>query len=153
MVYGELGYFIFKRIWAQFWIWQIPGVSKPPKQAGGVWTFSPKDFTKGGILASPAISEKAFFAGDIRGHIFSRSKTNGSAIWEQTVEGSILTPPVVVNDQILVGTNKGYIYSFDKHSGEETGQIQIGAPIEIPLIMANDRLLVRTTDGWLHCLK
>ena len=147
------GEFIFKRIWAQFWIWQVPGVPKPPKQAGGVWAFSPKGFTEGGILASPAISGQAFFAGDIQGHVFARSKINGSAIWEQTVEGGILAPPLVVHDQILVGTDTGYIYSFDKHSGEETGQIQIGAPIEIPLIMANNLLLIRTTDGWLHCLK
>ena len=36
------GIFQIKKVWAQLWLWQVPGISRPPGQKGGRWRFSPQ---------------------------------------------------------------------------------------------------------------
>jgi hypothetical protein len=61
------GQFLLKQIWAQFWLWQVPGVPRPPGQQGGRWRFSPED-PEQGIITSPALTPEALYVGDIQGN-------------------------------------------------------------------------------------
>jgi len=147
------GQFHLKKVWAQFWVWQVPGVPRPPVQAGGRWRFTPDDYATGGITTSLAIADQAFYVGDIQGNFFARAKEDGTPLWQKKVEGAILAPPLVTGTKVIVGTNKGFLYALDRQHGGTIWQLDLESPVEVPPAFAEGHLFVRTADGRLHCVK
>jgi outer membrane protein assembly factor BamB len=146
---GELQ---LKKVWAQFWLWQVPGVPRPPGQKGGKWRFSP-DSKDAGIISPPAVADTVLYAGDTHGIFYARDGIKGSEVWRFQADGAIIASPVVLGDVVYFGTRKGSFYALDRSSGELIWQLSLGAPIEAPPAFAQGRFYVRTTDGQLHAIQ
>lgn len=147
------GQYQLKQVWAQFWLWQIPGVPKPPGQQGGRWRFSPERPSRFGIASSPAVAAKVFYVGDTLGNFYARSALSGAELWSYKADGAIVTSPVVVGDRVYFGANDGMLHALDRASGEVAWRLSLGASIETSPAFAMGRLYVRTSDGRLHALE
>ncbi|MCI0823413.1 MAG: PQQ-binding-like beta-propeller repeat protein [Chloroflexi bacterium] len=146
---GELQ---FKKIWAQFWLWQVPGIPKPSGQRGARWRFSPKD-TKASIISSPAVTAEAWYAGDTQGLFYARDAIDGTELWSFQADVTILGSPVVLGNRVYFGDMGGEFYSLDRNTGQVIWQVSLGAPIAVSPVFAQGRFFVRTTDGRLHAIE
>ena len=140
------GQYQFKRVWAQFWLWQVPGVPRPLGQQGGVWRFSP-DGAESTIVGSPAVTNQRLYVGDLTGRLFAVDPLTGRELWRFEAEGGIYASPIVAGDQVFIATQKGNVYAVDSESGEESWQLTLDAGINEPMAFADGALYLRTTDG------
>jgi outer membrane protein assembly factor BamB len=145
------GQFFIKQVWAQFWIWQVPGVPRPPGQQGGRWRFSPDDPERG-VIASPALTPEALYAGDIQGNFYAQDARSGVELWRFQAQGGIMASPVVVGDKVYFGSREGLLYALDRFTGETIWQLSLESPIEVAPVFAAGYLCVRTADGLLHAI-
>jgi eukaryotic-like serine/threonine-protein kinase len=146
------GQYLLKQVWAQFWIWQVPGVPRPPGQQGGLWRFSPEDPERG-IIAAPALTPEALYVGDIQGNFYAQDALSGEELWRFQVRGGIVTSPVVVGDVVYFGSSEGLLYALDRFTGETIWQLSLESPIEASPVFAGGYLYVRTADGLLHAIE
>ncbi len=146
------GQFQFKKVWAQFWLWQVPGVPRPRGQQGGVWRFSPAK-SKPSINSAPAAAQEALYVGDLRGKFFALDPASGMKLWEFQAEAGINSSPLVLGDQVYFGALDGNLYALERDAGELTWQLDLGAGIEVPPVYYGTRLYVKTKDGLLHALE
>ena len=146
------GLFQLKQVWAQLWLWQVPGVSRPPGQRGGRWRFSPED-PKKGFAAAPAVAVEAFYLGDVQGNFYAQEASLGKNLWRFRTDASIVASPVVVGDRLYFGAKDGVLYALDRFTGELLWRLDLGAPIEVSPVFSAGRLLVQTGDGRLHAIR
>ena len=144
------GLFQFKQIWAQLWLWQVPGVPRPQGQQGGLWQFSPENPLQG-VYSAPALADddgmSALYAGGHDRAMYALNAVDGSILWTFQAENAILTSPLVVKDRLIFGDASGYLYSLHREDGSVDWKIFMGAGITIPPIISNELLIVRTEDG------
>ena len=146
------GQYHFKKIWAQFYLWQVPGVPIPPGQQGGLWRFSPEG-PSSSIVASPALAEEAYYVGDLQGNFYAQDAISAKDIWRFRAAGAIATSPIIVADRVFFGTQDGFLYALNRFNGEMIWRLSLGAPIEISPAFSEGRLYVRTSDGRLHAVE
>jgi outer membrane protein assembly factor BamB len=146
------GQFQLKRVWAQFWLWQVPGIPRPPGQKGGRWRVSPKK-SSAGFTASPAVSEEAFYVGDAQGNLNAHDARNGQMLWRFRAETAIVSSPLIAGARVYFGTRDGSLYALGTDFGELIWQRNMGAPVEVSPVFAAGRLYVHTSDGRLHSIK
>jgi outer membrane protein assembly factor BamB len=146
------GQYFLKQVWAQFWIWQVPGVPRPPAQQGGLWRFSPDDPERG-VIASPALTPEALYVGDIQGNFYAQDALSGADLWRFQARGGIVTSLVVVGDKVYFGSREGFLYALDRFTGEPIWQFSLESPIEVSPVFAGGYLYVRTSDGLLHAIE
>ena len=146
------GQYQFKRVWAQFWLWQTPGVPRPPGQQGGRWRYSP-DGADSSIVAGPAVTPTMLYVGDLKGGLYAINAVNSDDVWQFQAEGGIFASPIVAGNRVYIGTQRGHVYALDGDTGQLHWQLELGSPINQPMAFANGRLYVRTSDGVLHTLE
>ena len=140
------GQYQFKRVWAQFWLWQVPGVPRPAGQQGGLWRFSPNG-DESSIVASPAVANTSLYVGDLDGNLYAVDPASGHERWRLEVEGGVNASPIVVGNTVYLATQEGYVYAVDGESGEELWQLRLHAGVNEPVAFAEGTLFVRTADG------
>ena len=150
------GLFQFKKIWAQLWLWQVPGVPRPPGQQGSLWRFSPENPLQG-IYSAPALAEdedgSVLYAGGYDNNMYALDAIDGSRIWTFVAEDSIFASPVVVKDRLIFGDDSGNLYSLNRLDGSLDWKINVGSSIKIPPMLSNQLLIVRTEDGQIYGIK
>ena len=146
------GQYQFKRVWAQFWLWQVPGVPRPAGQQGGKWRFSPNG-ADSSIVASPAVTNNRLYVGDLDGHLYSVDPLSGIEQWRFKAEGGIYASPVVVGDTIFIATQDGFVYAVDADLGEAKWELSLDSGVSEPMAFAEGTLFVRTADGNLHAIE
>lgn len=146
------GQYQFKQVWAQFFIWQVPGIPRPPGQQGGRWRFSPEKISKG-YASSLAAAPDAIYVGDTRGNFYARHASQGTELWQFRAGGSIVGSPVIVGTRVYFGAKDGFLYALDRASGQMAWRHSLGAPIEVAPVFAGGRLYLRTADGRLHAIE
>ena len=144
------GLYQFKQVWAQLWLWQVPGVPRPKGQQGGLWRFTPENPLQG-MKSSPALAEdedaSRLYVGG-HDHIFyALDALDGSLLWTFTADESIWASPLVVKDQVIFGDDAGNLYSLNRHTGNEIWRLQLGSSVRIPPMVSRGLLIVRTSDG------
>lgn len=140
------GQYHFKRVWAQFWLWQVPGVPRPAAQQGGVWRFSP-DGADSSIVASPAVTNTRLYVGDLDGRLYAVDPASGVEQWRFEAEGGIHASPIVVGSTVYIATQEGNVYAVDGESGEKLWQLQLDSGVNEPMAFAEGTLFVRTAEG------
>lgn len=151
-VRSKRGGYQFKRVWSQFYVWQIPGVPAPPSQQGERWRFAPEKHASLGIVAAPAVTPEALYYGDTAGKLYARDIISRDELWRFQAEDGIVAAPIILGDHIYFGSKDGYLYALDRSSGELLWRLFLDAPIEVPPVYAQGRLYVRTSDGRLHAI-
>lgn len=146
------GLYQFKKIWAQSYLWQVPGVPRPPAQRSSRWRFAP-DGSSSSIVAAPAIAEDAMFIGDLQGNFYGLDALTGTELWRFQAQGGISTSPLIAGGQVYFGTRDGFFYALNKFDGEIIWRLSLGASIDISPAYSNGRLYVRTNDGLLHAVE
>ena len=156
------GLYQFKQIWAQLWLWQVPGVPRPRGQQGDIWRFTP-DNPLQGISSSPALAEdddnghKILYAGAHDHYLYALNATHSAVddrlLWAYEAQEAIWASPLVVKDQVIFGDVAGNVYSVDRITGELDWRIDLGASVRIAPIVSNGLLVVRTDDGVIHGIK
>ncbi len=150
------GLYQFKKIWAQLWLWQVPGVPRPPGQQGGLWRFSPENPLQG-IYSSPALSEdekgSTLYAGAYDNSMYALNALDGTRRWTFDADDAILASPIVVKDRLMFGDRSGNIYSLDRHDGSLEWKVSVDSAITIPPVQSNDLLVVRAADGNIYGIK
>ena len=151
------GQFQLKKVWAQFWLWQVPGIPRPPGQKGGVWRASPEKASKG-FTASPAVSGEALYVGDARGNLNAHDIRQGLMLWRFRADAAIdnaaiLSSPLVLGARVYFGTRNGSLYALDVNTGALLWQRSMGAPVGVAPIFADGRIYVHTGDGRLHAIE
>ena len=146
------GQYQFKRVWAQFWLWQVPGVPRPAQQQGGRWRFSP-DGAESSIVASPAVANTGLYVGDLAGSLYAVDPLSGIEQWRFEATGGIYASPVVVGNTVYIATQQGYVYAVDRESGEALWESSLGTGVNEPLAFADGVLYLRTADGTLHAIE
>ena len=146
------GQFQFKRVWAQLWLWQVPGVPHPPGQQGGKWRFS-SGASRLGVNTSPAIAVDTLYFGNLDGTVRALDPLKGKELWNFDADAGIAASPVVVGDRLYVGSRAGTIYALERHTGEVLWQLSFGAGIQVPVTFSGGVLYVRTVDGLLHAVE
>ena len=150
------GLYQFKKIWAQLWLWQVPGVPRPPGQQGGRWRFSPENPLQG-IYSSPALVDdedgSTLYVGGYDSTMYALNAVTGDTIWRFDSDGAIYASPVVVKDRLMFGDGSGNIYSLNRHDGSLDWKISVGAAVKIPPVQSNELLIVRTDDGNIYGIK
>lgn len=139
-------------VWAQFWLWQAPGVPRPPGQPGGQWRFSHRNRPRA-ILSAPAVTQEAFDVGDLNGYLYARDALQATALWQFKAGSSVRTPPLILGSRVYFGTDAGVLYALDRTHGTLVWQRALGAPIETAPVFAGGRLYIRTNNGWLHAIE
>ena len=78
------GLFQFKQIWAQLWLWQVPGIPRPKGQQGGLWQFSPENPLQG-IYSAPALADddgnETLYVGGHDRDMYAINAIDGSILW------------------------------------------------------------------------
>ena len=143
------GQYQFKRVWAQLWLWKVPGIPRPAGQQGGRWRFSP-DGQESSIVMAPAAGNRQLYVGDLKGRFFAVSPVTGDAEWETQLNGGIFASPLIVGDSLLVATQEGFLYSVDRESGQVNWELELPGPVNEPLAFAEGMLYARTADGTVH---
>ena len=146
------GQYQFKRVWAQLWLWQVPGVPRPAGQQGGKWRFSP-DGADSGIVASPAVSNTRLYVGDLPGRLYAVDPLSGAEQWRFQADGGIYASPIIVGDTVYIATQKGHVYAVDAAAGQSQWQLTLDSGINEPLAFAEGVLYLRTADGTLHAIE
>lgn len=144
------GLYQFKQIWAQLWLWQVPGVPRPKGQQGGLWRFTPENPLQG-IKSSPALVDEGeggtLYVGGHDNNVYALDAFTGDLLWTFVTEDAVWASPLVIKDDLIVGDESGALYSLDRLTGRENWTMNLGAPITIPPIVSNGLLIVRTADG------
>ena len=156
------GLFQFKNIWAQLWLWQVPGVPRPPGQQGGLWRYSPENSLQG-IYSSPALVEEevssTLYVGGHDGVMYALNSVDGELMWTFRADLPIHASPLVVKDQLIFGdgrrgiAGRGNLYSINRDDGTENWRMSFASPITIPPIISGEYLIVRTEDGTIYGIK
>ena len=144
------GLYQFKQLWAQLWLWQVPGVPRPKGQQGGLWRFTPENPLQG-VKSSPALVEDesgaTLYVGGHDNYVYALDAMTGDPRWTFHTENAVWASPLVVKDDLIVGDESGVLYSLDRLTGLENWSMNLGAPIMIPPIVSRGLLIVRTSDG------
>ena len=144
------GLYQFKQLWAQLWLWQVPGVPRPKGQQGGLWRFTPENPLQG-VKSSPALVEdeggSTLYVGGLDNQVYALDATTGDLRWTFRTENAVWASPLVIKEHLIVGDESGFLYSLDRLTGDENWSMNLGAPITIPPIVSNGLLIVRTADG------
>ncbi len=144
------GLYQFKQLWAQLWLWQVPGVPRPKGQQGGLWRFTPENPLQG-VKSSPALVDHenggTLYAGGHDNNVYALDAITGDPLWTFHTENAVWASPLVIKDHLIVGDESGFLYSLDRLTGHENWSMNLGAPIKIPPIVSNGLLIVRTADG------
>ena len=156
------GLYQFKQVWAQLWLWQVPGVPRPKGQQGGLWRFTP-DNPLQGILSSPALAEdtegnrQILYAGAHDHKLYALDATyediDNRLLWTFESREAIWASPLVVKDRVIFGDDAGNVYSLNRITGEPEWTLNLGSPVRIAPIISGDLLVVRTLDGRIHGIK
>ena len=154
------GLYQFKQVWAQLWLWQVPGVPRPKGQQGGLWRFTP-DNPLQGILSSPALAEdidinrRILYAGAHDHKLYALDATyediDNRLLWTFEAKEAIWASPLVVKDRVIFGDYAGNVYSLNRITGEPEWTLNLRYPVQIaPIISGGGLLVVRTQDGGIH---
>ncbi len=146
------GQYQFKRVWAQFWLWQVPGVPRPAGQQGGKWRFSP-DGADSSIVASPAVANTRLYVGDLQGRLYAVDPLSGAEQWRFQAEGGIYASPLVIGDTVYIATQTGNLYAVDGATGQSRWQVSLGEGVNEPMAFAGGVIYLRTADGALHAVE
>lgn len=146
------GQYQFKRVWAQLWLWQVPGVPRPSGQQGGRWRFSP-DGDDSSIVAAPAASGGLLYVGDLQGRLYAVDALTGTEAWQFQARGGIYASPIVAGDRVYIATQEGRVYAVARDTGQPLWELSLGPSIDQPLALAGERLYLRTSDGRLHAIE
>ncbi len=144
------GLYQFKQLWAQLWLWQVPGVPRPKGQQGGLWRFTPENPLQG-VKSSPALVDEGdggtLYVGGHDNHVYALDAINGDLLWTFPTTDAVWASPLVIKDHVIVGDESGALHSLDRLTGQENWSMNLGGPIVIPPIVSNGLLIVRTADG------
>ena len=147
------GLYQFKQLWAQLWLWQVPGVPRPKGQQGGLWRFTPENPLQG-IKSSPALVDEedggVLYVGGHDNNVYALDAITGDLLWTFRTENAVWASPLVIKDHLIVGDESGALYSLDRLTGRENWTLNLGAPIKIPPVVSNGLLIVRTADGHVY---
>jgi eukaryotic-like serine/threonine-protein kinase len=144
------GEFRFKQVWAQFWIWQVPGVPRPPGQRGGQWRISAEG--EGGFAVSPAVAPDALYIADTRGNLSARDVVTGHELWRVQKPGIPVGSPLVVGEEVYFGV-ENTLYALERATGRTVWQLSLESPLEAPLVYADGRIYARTAAGWVYAIE
>ena len=144
------GLYQFKQLWAQLWLWQVPGVPRPKGQQGGLWRFTPENPLQG-VKSSPALVDEddggTLYVGGHDNNVYALNASTGDLRWTFRTANAVWASPLVVKDHLIVGDESGALYSLNRHTGQENWSMNLGSSISIPPIISNGLLIVRTDDG------
>ena len=148
------GQYQFKQVWAQLWLWQVPGVPRPPGQQGGLWRFTPENPLLG-VSNSPALADDDIYVGALNHRLYALNALDGSLNWEFEAADAIWGSPLVVKDQVIFGDDSGTVYSLNRTDGTETWSLSVDPDpsdddryrIRISPALSNGLLVVRTDSG------
>ena len=150
------GLYQFKKVWAQLWLWQVPGVPRPPGQQGGLWRFSPENPLQG-IYSAPALADdedgSVLYAGGYDHNMYALDAVTGARVWTFAAADSISASPVVIKDRLIFGDDAGNLYSLKRHDGSLDWKVNVGSAVSIPPMLSNELLIVRTADGNIYGIK
>ena len=161
------GLYQFKQVWAQLWLWQVPGVPRPQGQQGGLWRFTPENPLLG-IKSSPALAdttrtgqqlaqqgtpEPELYVGGHDHNMYAINPVDGNLNWTFTAADAIWASPVVVKDRLLFGDDSGNLYSLDRSTGVLDWKLPLGDSIKIPPTIIGDLLIVRTANGSVYAIE
>ena len=146
------GQYQFKRIWAQLWLWQVPGIPRPAQQQAGRWRFGPEG-EDSRIVAGPAVAAGRLYVGDLQGRLYTLDALTGQELRRIQLQGGLYASPLLAGNRLYAATQEGYLYALDAANGQIHWQLNLGAPVEQPLALAQGRLYVRTTDGVLYAVE
>ena len=151
------GLFQFKKIWAQLWLWQIPGVPRPPGQQGGLWRFAPENPLQG-IYSAPALADEeggggTLYVGAYDHLLYALDAVTGDTLWTYEAEDGIFASPLIVKDRLIFGDGSGNVYSLDRHNGALDWKLALRSSVKIAPMLSNEYLIVRTTDGNIYGIK
>ena len=147
------GRYAVTRVWSQLWLWGFP-LPAPPAQPGDAWRFTPPDAGRTeGIISAPAVTDDAFYVGDLQGSLYAGDALTGELRWTYTAGDGIVASPVAVGNLLVFGDKSGILYAVNRADGAERWQLQLPAPIRTAPVYADGRLLLRTEDGMLHAVE
>ncbi len=149
---GFPGEYALKWMWTQLWLWDIPGVPVPKKQAGAMWSVKPFS-SKKGFSTSPAVTPDAIFVGDRRGKLYAREALTGDYLWGYRTNTPITTAPLAVGDQVFFGNEKGILYALDQKDGRLLWKLSLGSEVITGPVYASGLIYVKTADGMLHAVE
>ncbi|MBW2622096.1 MAG: PQQ-binding-like beta-propeller repeat protein [Deltaproteobacteria bacterium] len=146
------GEYALKWMWTQLWLWDVPGIPAPKKQAGAMWSVKPFS-SKKGFSASPAVTPDALFVGDLRGKLYARDAHTGNYLWGYRTQTPITTSPLAVGDQVFFGNEQGVLHALDQKNGRLLWKLSLGTEIITGPVYATGLIYVKTADGKLHAVE
>lgn len=102
-----------------------------------------------------AIEGNTIYLTDVKGHIYSIDRLNGTEKWSQAaLHNRGVTGPVIVDNYLVVGDYEGYLYWLDIESGEFVSQYNIdGSGVYTEPTLYKGILYVQSRDGDLEAIK
>jgi outer membrane protein assembly factor BamB len=73
-----------------------------------VWSLATKDV----VTSSPAVTDKAVFAGSQDGSLYAVDRATGEKLWEIPTGGQITSSPALVDGVVYVGSHDGKLYAI-----------------------------------------
>ncbi len=145
------GLYQFKRIWAQLWLWHVPGIPRPSGQQGGLWRFTP-DNPLLGLKNSPAIAGDDLYAGGHDHNMYALDAVSGDLKWTFRAKDAIWSSPLIVKDHLIFGDDSGALYALNRADGELIWEVDLKNGIRISPSLINDLLIVRTRNGAVYAI-
>jgi len=108
----------------------------------------------GSTISSPAISHGRVYIGSstLEKKFYCFDATDGSEIWNKSVDGAILSSPVVACDTVYFGTNSGdgTVYALNATDGMLRWSYDTGDYIMSPPSISDGTLFIGSDTGYLY---
>ena len=72
-----------------------------------IWTFATRDI----VSSSPAVTDKAIYAGSQDGRFYALDRATGSKLWDVTTGGQVTSSPALANGVLYFGSHDGKFYA------------------------------------------
>lgn len=119
------------------------------KQVRASWTFA----SDANIIASPHISGKQVFVGNMVGEIFALSAKTGKPIWTKRISAGIFSSAVSNESLVFVPCATGELYALDKKKGKTQWIFQAEQSILGTPLVHNNIIYFGASDGYMYALE
>jgi outer membrane protein assembly factor BamB len=114
-----------------------------------LWSFTPSNMS---VFTSPAVADENVYVGESADQkLYCILASNGTPVWNITLNSSISVTPAVVDGRVYIGTSGGQILCVNGLDGGMLWEKSVGAAVHSSFAVAYGNVYVGCDDQFFSC--